>query len=203
MQRHVRGARLGRPDHRVARLPRGAVRRTWYHAALANALSGIDRATSTTATGHPRALQHQPRSGQLPRGRRRSISDSTPTKAPRSISWPSCSTSSGTASASRRRPTARPALTFGGFPRRYDHFLFDQTQNLLWANMTDAQRAASAINTRRLAWTGANVTANVPNVLSAGHARADRDRAGQHRQHLPDRRRRRSVRRSTARRLSR
>ena len=34
--------------------------------------------------------------------------------------------------------------------------------------MTDAQRAASAINTRRLSWNGANVTANVPNVLALG-----------------------------------
>ena len=34
--------------------------------------------------------------------------------------------------------------------------------------MTNAQRAASAINTRRLSWNGANVTANVPNVLSLG-----------------------------------
>ena len=90
------------------------------------------------------------------------------TKAPRSISWPSSSTSSGTAWASRRRPTARPARLFSGFPSAFDHFLFDQTQNLLWVDMTDAQRATSAINTRRLSWTGANVTANVPNVLSPG-----------------------------------
>ena len=34
--------------------------------------------------------------------------------------------------------------------------------------MTNAQRAASAINTRRLAWTGANVTAAVPIVLAPG-----------------------------------
>ena len=76
---------------------------------------------------------------------------------------------------------------FSGFASAYDHFLIDQTQNLLWVNMTDAQRAASAINTRRLSWNGANVTANVPNVLSPGHARTDRDRSRQHRQHLPDR----------------
>src|SRR4029450_5529535 len=57
---------------------------------------------------------------------------------------------------------------FSGFPSAYDHFLIDQTLNLLWVDMTDAQRAASAINTRRLSWNGANVTANVPNALALG-----------------------------------
>jgi hypothetical protein len=55
-----------------------------------------------------------------------------------------------------------------GFPSIYDYFLLDTTSNLDWTVMTNAQRVASAINTRRLVWSGANVTAAAPSVLSAG-----------------------------------
>lgn len=60
---------------------------------------------------------------------------------------------------------------FIGFPSVWDHFLLDGTTNLQWVSMTDAQRAASAINPRKLAWTGANVTGAVPGVLSLGTPR--------------------------------
>jgi len=55
-----------------------------------------------------------------------------------------------------------------GFPSVWDNFLQDQTVNLHWTAMTDAQRAASALNTRKLVWTGAAVTAAAPGVLSLG-----------------------------------
>jgi hypothetical protein len=53
-------------------------------------------------------------------------------------------------------------------PSVWDHFLLDTTQNLLWSQMTNAQRVASAINTGRLVWTGSHVTAAAPAVLSMG-----------------------------------
>ena len=59
-------------------------------------------------------------------------------------------------------------VPFSGFPSVWDHFLKDQTQNLRWVEMTDAQRAASAINPRKLVWIGANVTAAAPSVLGLG-----------------------------------
>ncbi len=59
-------------------------------------------------------------------------------------------------------------LNPNGFPSSYDHFLFDNTQGLFWTAMNNAQRAASALNARRLAWTGANVSASVPIVLQPG-----------------------------------
>ena len=55
-----------------------------------------------------------------------------------------------------------------GFPSVFDHFLFDQTANKGWVQMTNAERAASAINPRKLSWIGANVTNAVPSVLTAG-----------------------------------
>jgi hypothetical protein len=55
-----------------------------------------------------------------------------------------------------------------GFPSIYDDFLLDPTANKTWTQMTNAERAASALNTRKLAWNGANVTAAVPQVLAQG-----------------------------------
>jgi hypothetical protein len=57
-----------------------------------------------------------------------------------------------------------------GYPSSYDHFLFDNTQGLFWTSMTPTQRVQSAINPRRLAWTGANVSAGVPIALQPGTA---------------------------------
>jgi hypothetical protein len=53
-----------------------------------------------------------------------------------------------------------------GYPSVWDHLLFDNTQSLSWVDMTDAQRHASAINSRNLVWTGTNVTTAVPSVLA-------------------------------------
>ncbi|HEX4900791.1 MAG TPA: PA domain-containing protein [Pyrinomonadaceae bacterium] len=55
-----------------------------------------------------------------------------------------------------------------GFPDAYNTRLFDLTQGLTWPQMTNAQRVTSATNFGRVVWTGAFVTAGVPNVLSFG-----------------------------------
>jgi hypothetical protein len=55
-----------------------------------------------------------------------------------------------------------------GFPSIWDDFLFDNTTGLTWTAMTAPQRVTSALNTRKLAWNGSNVTAAVPSVLSLG-----------------------------------
>jgi len=57
---------------------------------------------------------------------------------------------------------------FDGRPSIWDHYLYDDSINLTWVNMTDAQRATSSLNTGKLVWTGANVTSNVPTVLALG-----------------------------------
>jgi hypothetical protein len=50
----------------------------------------------------------------------------------------------------------------------YGHFLLDTTAGLTWNEMTNAQRAASAINSRRLVWNGDTVRSDAPSVLSYG-----------------------------------
>ncbi len=53
-------------------------------------------------------------------------------------------------------------------PDAYNRRLLDTTTGLYWSQMTPAQRVASAINSRKVVFDGAFVTAGVPNVLSFG-----------------------------------
>lgn len=62
---------------------------------------------------------------------------------------------------------------FFGIPSVWDHFMLDTTSGKLWVNMTDAERQASALNSRRLVWNGPVVTASAPQVLSAGTPQLD------------------------------
>lgn len=57
---------------------------------------------------------------------------------------------------------------FFGIPSIWDHFLLDDTTTKLWVDMTNAERAASALKPRQLSWTGANVTNALAGVLSSG-----------------------------------
>ncbi|MBB5019693.1 hypothetical protein HNQ59_003001 [Chitinivorax tropicus] len=52
-------------------------------------------------------------------------------------------------------------------PSSWDHLLYDLTTQKTWAEMTDAERVASGINSRKLIWRGANVTQASPKVLQA------------------------------------
>ncbi|MDO9071904.1 MAG: peptidase [Rubrivivax sp.] len=66
----------------------------------------------------------------------------------------------------------------GGFPAIWDHFLFGTSAGKLWKDMTNAERAASAISVNGLVWTGPAVTAAVPSVLRLGAAAVDISGAG-------------------------
>ena len=61
----------------------------------------------------------------------------------------------------------------GGFPSAFDHFVKDTTTGNSWDFMTAAERVASAINPRKVVWTGANVSASVPAVLMPGTPKLD------------------------------
>lgn len=60
---------------------------------------------------------------------------------------------------------------FAGSPSVWDHFLRDNTTAKQWVDMTNAERAASALNARNVAWNGANVSTALPGVLSLGTPR--------------------------------
>jgi hypothetical protein len=50
----------------------------------------------------------------------------------------------------------------------YSQYTLDVTTGKLWNDMTDAERRASAINLRKVSWSGAHVNLAVPGVLSPG-----------------------------------
>jgi hypothetical protein len=56
----------------------------------------------------------------------------------------------------------------GFFPSIYDNFLLDNKTGKTWIQMTDAERKASAIDARRVAWNGQQVTNDVSGVLGVG-----------------------------------
>ena len=55
-----------------------------------------------------------------------------------------------------------------GFPDIYGQYTFNTTINKYWPAMTNAERAASVLDTNHVIWTGINVTAAAPHVLSPG-----------------------------------
>lgn len=50
----------------------------------------------------------------------------------------------------------------GGFQDLYETFIRDNTLGLTWDNMTQTQRATSAVNTNNVVWNGSFVTAHAP-----------------------------------------
>ena len=59
-------------------------------------------------------------------------------------------------------------LFLNGFPADWDHFLFDPSVGLHWNEMSDAQRATSAVSCGSLVWDGPLVKARAPVYLNAG-----------------------------------
>ncbi len=63
----------------------------------------------------------------------------------------------------------------GRFPSIYDRFLFDNTANKTWPQMTDAERVTSAINNGNLVWNGPQVVADA-SILGSGKDASGRPR---------------------------
>ena len=53
-----------------------------------------------------------------------------------------------------------------GHPSIWDYYLLNNRTGKLWVEMTDAERAASAVTWRGLSWNGPGVTSAVPQVLA-------------------------------------
>ena len=56
----------------------------------------------------------------------------------------------------------------GNLPDIYSQYTLDVDTNKIWNEMTNAERQASAINTRKVSWNGINVNSQVPFVLHRG-----------------------------------
>ena len=57
---------------------------------------------------------------------------------------------------------------FLGAPDIFERHLVDTAMGRAWPSLTNAERVASSINTRRVAWDGPRVTEQAPEVLAAG-----------------------------------
>ncbi|MGE5275935.1 MAG: PA domain-containing protein [Acidobacteriota bacterium] len=57
---------------------------------------------------------------------------------------------------------------FVGSPDIFEHSILDDSTGKRWNEMTDAERAASFVNARKVVWAGSRVTAAVPSFLAAG-----------------------------------
>lgn len=61
-----------------------------------------------------------------------------------------------------------PAGQAGPFSDVYSQYTLDVTTNKIWGEMTDAERAMSALNVRKVSWNGLQVKRAVPRVLARG-----------------------------------
>jgi PA domain len=146
-------------------IPGAAFTGTWYHSALTNAMFGAD-ADPTTAEIRARFNSNLGQTGCLTGVPFYLGLDGNHGTAVDLVTVLLHEFGHGLGFSTTTSGTTGNYLA--GFPSVYDHFLFDNTQSLFWTSMTPAQRAVSAVNARRLAWTGANVSAGVPVVLQPG-----------------------------------
>lgn len=138
---------------------------TWYHSAVANAIAKTDlspanddlRALFNINLGAPTCLAGQPFYLGVDNNHGAAIDLVT-------VALHEFAHGMGF---SQFADTSNGAL-FLGLPDVYNSNLLDLSTGLTWDVMTDAQRQASAINGRRVAWIGPAVTARVPEVLALG-----------------------------------
>jgi hypothetical protein len=141
---------------------------TWYHAALANALYGADLGTSydeirarfNSNLGQPGCLTDVPFYLGLDNNHGTDIDLVTVLLHEFAHGLGFSTMTNGTTGA-----------FLGGSPSVYDRYTLDLTTGKTWNAMTDAERVASAINARKVVWTGANVTTDVPITLQSGTPR--------------------------------
>ena len=141
---------------------------TWYHVALANKRSGVDlapagddiRARFNSRLGEPDCLAGSPFYLGLDNNHGTAIDLVSVLLHEFGHGLGFSNVTNGSTGA----PLA-------GFPSMWDHFLYDLTQQKHWVQMTNAERAASALNGRKVVWNGNNVSALAPSVLALGTPR--------------------------------
>jgi hypothetical protein len=138
---------------------------TWYHAALANRLSGMDldgtnpdiSATFNVDIDNATCLGTRNWYYGLDGNEGTNIDLLAVVLHELGHGLGFSTTTSGT--------TGNQLGTAPGLPHIWDHFLRDKSTGLLWKDMTPAQRVASGINTGNLVWDGPAVTLGAPLVL--------------------------------------
>lgn len=143
----------------------GAVPGHWYHIALSNKIEGADaipgsahiRARFNSNLGNANCLAGSPFYLGLDRNAGTAIDLVTVLLHEFGHGLGFSTVTNGTTGA-----------YLAGFPSIYDMFAFDNTAGKAWDQMTNAERAASAVNSRNLVWTGGNVANAAGSVLQSG-----------------------------------
>lgn len=145
---------------------------TWYHVALANKLQGVDLAPADGSNGPPNDLQII---FNVNLGQPGCLTGSffyyglDANEPPGQVDLVATALHEfGHGLGFSQFASVTTGALFDGRPDTYNRNLLDTTVNKQWPAMTNAERAASAINPRRVVWTGLQVTADVPAVLSLG-----------------------------------
>ena len=137
--------------------PNAPLQNTWYHGALANALAGVDldptsddiRARFSTNFNFYLGIDNQ-----APAGR------------PDLVAVLLHEFAHGLGFSQFANPTT--GALFAGFPDAYNSKLFDPAANKYWPQMTNAERAQSAVRWSQVVLDAPSVTAAVPSVLVFG-----------------------------------
>jgi hypothetical protein len=143
---------------------------TWYHAALANKLSGTDL---NPASAEIRArFNSDVDNGCLGTGSRfyYGLDNSTPSQRINLLVVLLHEMGHGLGFSSFS--SGSTGVLFNGLPDVFTRFMFDRTTNKYWYQMTDAERQASALNTGNVLWDGPNVK------IASGTLTNGRDTAG-------------------------
>lgn len=139
---------------------------TWYHAALANKRKGsdLDSATNDMSATFNSSVD----SGCLGSGTRfyYGLNNSTPAGTTNLLVVLLHEMGHGFGFSSFVNGST--GALFSGFPDVYTRYMYDQTTNKYWYQMTDAERQVSALNTNNVYWDGPNVKA-ASNFLTAGY----------------------------------
>ena len=148
--------------------PGAEVPNTWYHAALANKLSGVDQSTSNDLVaffnsnlGQPTCLPSRFWYYGFDTGHGTGINLVT-------VLLHEFGHGLGFANFVTEQTGASPL----GLPDIYGTYSLDLSTGKHWNEMTVPELVASAVNSRRVVWDGINVTNAVPTTLNAGTRRS-------------------------------
>jgi hypothetical protein len=155
----------------------------WYHAALANHLQGVDEVPHDP-TFQPNALDQPNPTDEINARFATTFTfyfgfDNNEESVPGTVDLlPVVLHEMGHGLGFSNLVNEADGSLFLGFGDLYSEYTLDVVTNKKWNAMTNAERQASALNIRKVSWTGLNVKKDVPKVLKPGEPTLKGNSAG-------------------------